>query len=230
MNENILEQGKKYLVSYLKGKRINYETIHLWRNSWEFIVLHSFRVEAYVNKILAMENHTLSLNETLIIRLAAILHDIGRIHTRQEHALLSKNIINDWLIQDVSISLSSNEADKLLYLIGKHSDKEDGNKDYSLNVLRDADILDEIGVMSIFMTSNWIDKKNPYFFQMLQDRVENYEINFCDNAFKLLKTESAKILLNEKKDFVTLFYNQLKDELSGTEMFGKVSIGDYYKD
>lgn len=229
MNENALELGRKFLATYLKGKKVDYETYHPWRNNWEFVLLHSFRVESYAKKILAMEKHGLSPNETLIIRLAAILHDIGRIITRENHAKLSKDIISEWLATEDSIKLTKEETSKLLYLIGKHSDKEDGDEDYSLKVVRDADILDEIGAISIFMASNWIDRGNPYFFELLQDRIEKREITFCNEGFKLIKTESAKIILQEKKDFITLFNNQLKDELIGTEVFGKTSIEDYYK-
>jgi HD superfamily phosphodiesterase len=230
MNENTLEEGKRFLISYLKDKNINYENIHPWRSSWEFIVLHSLRVEGYVKKILAGEGQVLSQEEVLTTRLAAILHDIGRIHRREDHALAGKNIIQYWLKENQEILNNIEDPDRLLFLIEKHSDKEDDESDYSLKVLRDADILDEIGVMSVFMASNWIDRSNPYFFQLLSGRVENFEIGFCDNGFRLLNTETAKSILFEKRKFIELLENQLKDELYGTEMFGSVSIADYFGD
>jgi HD superfamily phosphodiesterase len=230
MNENTLEQGKRFLISYLKDKNMDYETIHRWRCSWEFIVLHSLRVEGYVKKILAGEGQVLPQEQVLTIRLAAILHDIGRIHKREEHALVGKNIIHYWLRENQEILNSIKDPDKLLFLIERHSNKEDHESDYSLKVLRDADILDEIGVMSVFMASNWIDRSNPYFFQLLSDRVENFEIDFCDNGFRLLNTETAKSILYEKRKFIELLNKQLKDELYGTEMLGEVSIADYFGD
>lgn len=228
MDENILDEGKKFLVSYLKNKNIIYEVNHPWRKDWEFIVLHSLRVEGYVKKILNSERHNLSFDEVLTTRLAAILHDVGRIHKREGHALAGRDIIHDWLIEDKKLINSIYDFDRLLFLIEKHSDKEDDETDYCLKVLRDADILDEIGVMSIFMASNWIDRKNPYFFKLLSDRIDSFEIGFCEAQSKLLNTESAKLILNEKKKFITLFSNQLKDELYGTEMFGVVNIEDYF--
>lgn len=226
MNENILEEGKKFLISYLKGKSIDYETTHPWRKSWEFVVIHSLRVEGYVKRILDGENKTLSHDEVLLTRLAAILHDIGRIHQREGHALIGRDIVNDWLRKDHRILNSLKEPDRLLHFIERHSDKEDDEGDYCLNVLKDADILDEIGVISIFMASNHIDKSNPYFFKLLHDRVGSFEIDFCDKGFRLLNTETAKLILDEKKKFITLFNNQLKDELYGTEIFGEVNIED----
>ena len=227
MNENVLDEGKKFLISYLKDKDIDYEINHPWRKSQKFIVLHSLRVDGYVKKILEYEKHDLSNDEVLITRLAAILHDIGRIHKREGHALLGREIIDGWMRENQTISKSIKDSNRLLYLIERNSNKEEDEADYCLKVLRDADVLDEIGVMSIFMASNWIDRSNPYFFKLLSDRVENFEISFCENGFKLLNTESAKLILNEKKKFITIFNAQLKDELCGTEMFGQINIEDY---
>jgi uncharacterized protein len=230
MDESILEVGKKFLVSYLKDKTINYDCVIPWRNSWEFIVLHSLRVEGYVNKLLASENHDLTQDEVIITHLAAILHDVGRVHQREEHALLGKNIVQAWLNENETVAKNIKDIDRLLYLIEKHSSKEDEDTDYCLKILRDADILDEIGVMSIFMSSTTIDRSNPYFFKLLRDRVESFEINFCDDELKLLNTETAKVILREKKKFIIDFNKQLKDELYGTENFGEVNIEDYFHD
>lgn len=228
MNEYTLEEGKRFLIAYLKDKSIDYENIHPWRNTWEFIVLHSLRVEGYVKKILAGEGIALSDEEVLITRLAAILHDIGRIHKREEHALVGKDIIHCWLRENQETLNSISDPDRLLYLIERHSNKEEDDSDYCLKVLRDADVLDEIGVISVFMASNWIDRSNPYFFQLLLDRLEKFEIDFCDNGFKLLNTETAKSILVEKRNFIELLNKQLKDELYGTEMLGEVRIEDYF--
>jgi uncharacterized protein len=228
MNEYTLEEGKRFLIAYLKDKSIDYENIHPWRNTWEFIVLHSLRVEGYVKKILAGEGVALSDEEVLITRLAAILHDIGRIHKREEHALVGKDIINNWLRENQETLNSISDPERLLYLIERHSNKEEDDSDYCLKVLRDADILDEIGVISVFMASNWIDRSNPYFFQLLLDRLENFEIDFCDKGFKLLNTETAKLILAEKRSFIERLNKQLKDELYGTEMLGEVSIEEYF--
>lgn len=228
MDESILEIGKRFLVSYLKGRTINYDCVIPWRNSWEFIVLHSLRVEGYVKKLLESENHDLTQDEVIMTHLAAILHDVGRVHQRQEHALLGRNIVQAWLKENETVAKNIKDIDRLLYLIEKHSNKEDGDADYALKILRDADILDEIGAMSIFMSSTTIDRSNPYFFKLLRDRVESFEINFWDDEFKLLNTETAKVILREKKKFIVDFNKQLKEELYGTENFGEVNIEDYF--
>lgn len=228
MKEHILDQGRKFLISYIKDKEVNHDRVHLWRNNWEFIGLHSFRVESYVNKILGRENRGLSEGEIILTRLATILHDIGRIIKKEGHALKGREIVHNWLKENPSIYNSMEEPNRLLYLIEKHSNKREDEEDYCLKVLRDADILDEIGVLSIFMASNWIDKRDPYFFQKLQDRIGNFEIDFIDRGFKLLNTDGAKSILKEKREFIVKFNEQLKDELIGTEMFGQVNLEDYF--
>jgi HD superfamily phosphodiesterase len=224
MDKNILDNGKQFLIDYLKNKKMDYATIHPWRNSWEFIVLHSFRVEGYVIKILEKEKHNLTNEEILMTQLAAVLHDVGRIYTRENHALLSKNIVSEWLENNESIREVIEDKDRLLTLIEKHSNKEEYKEDFCLRVLRDADVLDEIGAMSIFMSSNWLDRSNPYFFNQLQERVEDFEISFCKNGYNLLNTETAKLILDEKTRFVTNFNEHLKDELFGTEIYGQTAI------
>jgi uncharacterized protein len=80
------------MVDCLKGKHNDFETKHPWRKDWEFAVLHSLHVEAYVLRILAYENHTLTKHEITLLRLAAILHDIARIDNRENHAQLGAEV------------------------------------------------------------------------------------------------------------------------------------------
>jgi HD superfamily phosphodiesterase len=228
MSEEILFEAKRFIVNYLKGKKCEYEQIHPWRKPWEFVALHSFRVEAYVIKLLEMERHNLSQDEIILTRLAAILHDIGRIQQREDHAILGGNIVADWIQSNNAFHASNIECNRLLYLIEKHSNKEEKDEDYCLRILKDADILDEIGIISIFMASSWIDRGNPYFFSLLNQRVENREIEFCNEAYGLLNTESAKEILLQKKEFIDKFCSQLHEELDGTNEFGKVSLEDYF--
>ena len=53
-------------------------------------------------------------------------------------------------------------------------------------------------------------------------------MRYCDDEYRLLKTKSAKLILGEKRKFITLFNHQLKEEIYGTEIFGEVSIEDYF--
>jgi HD superfamily phosphodiesterase len=228
MREELLFETKRLLVNYLKGMKCEYEQIHPWRESWEFVVLHSLRVEAYVVKLLEMERHSLSQDEIILTRLAAILHDVGRMQSREEHGNRGRRIVEGWLKSHVTFLPPNIDCNRLFDLIEKHSNKDEKDEDYCSRILKDADILDEIGVMSIFMASSWIDRGNPYFFSLLNERVEEKEIGFCDKMYSTLNTESAKKIVLQRKEFINSFCSQLQEEVEGTAEFGKVSLEDYF--
>jgi hypothetical protein len=48
MSISILDNARVYLVKCLKDRQNSFETKHPWRKDWEFAVLHSLRVESYV--------------------------------------------------------------------------------------------------------------------------------------------------------------------------------------
>lgn len=215
MKNDILLEARKFLVSYLRDRQCEHETIHLWRKDWKFVVYHSFRVDSYVMKILKGEDHKLSRKEIELIRIAALLHDVGRIKDRENHAQTGRIIVKEWLDKNDQISSQIHNIEKLLYMIETHSNKDSLENDFSTNVLKDADILDEIGVLSIFMASNHLDKSSSFFFDDLLERVEGFEMDFCDKKMIKLKTSTAKKILKKKKDFIILFSNQLSSELEG---------------
>lgn len=146
----------------------------------------------------------------------------------ENHAILGRNVVADWIQSNNAFHASDIDCNRLLYLIEKHSNKEEKDEDYCSRILKDADILDEIGIISIFMASSWIDRGNPYFFSLLNQRVENREIEFCNEAYGLLNTESAKEILQQKKEFIDKFCSQLHEEIDGTNEFGKESLEDYF--
>jgi len=83
MSEILLNEARNFLIASLRGKKANYETLSPWRKNWEFVVLHSFRVENYVLRILEGERQAISKSESLVLQLAAILHDVGRIEKKK---------------------------------------------------------------------------------------------------------------------------------------------------
>ena len=219
MKVDVLESGKDFLISYLRDLKVNYEVIYPWRGDWRFVVLHSLRVENYARRIIALDKNHLAQEEVLITRLACILHDIGRIHQRENHALISKAIVSSWLNDNGDIKRQIPDVNYLLSLIENHSNKSANDIDYCSMVLKDADLLDEIGVMSIFMSANWLDNTNGLFFSSLNKRIINKELSFCDETKAMLKTRTAQLIINQKKAFIEQFINQLEAELCDLEEY-----------
>lgn len=213
MPTDILDEARLYLVHYLQGKHNMSESRHPWRRGWEFAVLHSLRVESYVTRILASESHRLSEGEVILIRLAAILHDLGRLEKREEHARLGAEIAQKWLMDSSGSALSADDLERVVEMIAGHSNKADPEPDPSKAILKDADTLDEIGVMSIFMAANWVETDSPFFFHDLRQRLIDVEIPFCERKLAILNTKGAKEILLEKKAFMQTFISQITDEV-----------------
>ena len=213
MPNNILEQARLFLLNYFRDRRNPFESRHPWRRDWEFAVLHSLRVESYAARILVRENHSLSTEEVTLLRLAAILHDIGRLEKREEHAKLGAEIAKKWLVEASSHSLSLNDVERVAEMIADHSNKTGPEPDYSKAVLKDSDTLDEIGMMSVFMAANWVDARSPFFFHDLRQRLIDVEIPYCERKLGILSTKGAREILQKRKAFLENFIAQISDEL-----------------
>jgi hypothetical protein len=98
-------------------------------------------------------------------------------------------------------------------MIASHSDKTSPEPDYSKAVLKDADTLDEIGMMSVFMAANWVDTQSPFFFHDLRQRLLDVEIPYCEKKLGVLNTRAAREILQERKAFLENFAAQIDDEL-----------------
>jgi uncharacterized protein len=217
MTKDILEESKEFLKTYTDGKVNEYETVHPWRKDSEHVLMHSLRVHSLALKILENERSRLSEDDAVLIQVAAILHDIGKYERKENHAEKSAEIVSEWLSKNPHLTEQIHSVDKLIAIIEDHSNKKVPEEDLSYAILKDADILDEIGVLSIFMASNWIDRSNPFFFNELHGRLKTFELSYCDKQMKRLNTDSAKGILQEKIDFINAFIQQLGSELNGTE-------------
>ena len=213
MPTTIFDEAREYLVTFLKGKANGLESRHPWRKDWNFMVLHCLRVETYVMRLLAEEEHHLTENERTSLQVAAILHDIGRLEKTENHAKTGAEIAGRWLRADPIGRLQPTEIERVVELIADHSNKDQREPDIAKAMLKDADILDEIGAMSIFMAGNWLDRESSFFFYHLQQRLVDVEIPFCDRQLPRLTTPAAKKILNHKKTFIANFIAQLSDEL-----------------
>lgn len=211
MNADILEIARAHLVTALRGKTNAVEAHHPWRRDWGVVVLHSLRVEQYVLKILDRQPHNLGVADVRLLRLAAILHDIARLDDPPHHAALGAIIAKRWLVAQGSLSTA--DIDRVTDLIATHSAKHGRDDDFGRGVLKDADTLDEIGLMSVFMAGNWIDHESVFFFHDLRERLIEREIPFCDDKLAILNTPAAREILLEKRDFVLRAIAQLTEEL-----------------
>ena len=211
MTADILREARLFLVESLKGQ-INPETTHAWRKDWRYVVLHTLRVERTILKILTHEQRDIPAVELEQLQLAAVLHDIGKFMDRELHAQAGVEIAREWLREKL---LPTDYIDCVVELVTTHSNKTGNEPDFCKAILQDADVLDEIGALSLYMMPNWVDQTSPFYLNLLHDRILEYELPFCESKMQILNTAGAKTILQERKDFLENFAAQMREELSG---------------
>ncbi|GFP75808.1 HD domain-containing protein [Clostridium fungisolvens] len=213
MNLNLIEEAKNYLEAFMKDKVVEYEVIHPWRRDSKYIVRHCYRVCSIAMEIINNYETELSSKDIELIQVAAILHDLGKVYSRGEHAEKSGEIVEHWLELNPNIDELVEDKKRLISIIKDHSNKGIKDDDLLSSILKDADLLDEIGAMSIFMASNKLNRQTPYFFDELYKILKEDELNYCYKELSKLQTEAAKKILMRKIEFINSFVTELEYEL-----------------
>lgn len=215
----IIDHCIKYLIGEVEGKKIKVESLHPWRKDALHILQHSLRVKSYTELITESENIILDNIDKVALPVAAILHDIGNVQGKYEHAKKGVDMIQPFLETTFN---DRDVIDRINELIMNHSNKKERSKDQVLNILVDADLLDEIGMQSVMMCSNWLDKDTAFFFQDFQNRIKEKELDFIEDTLSVTHFESSKKMLQEKTQFVKSIIVQLE-----TENYGSLSRETY---
>ncbi|GKU24631.1 HD domain-containing protein [Clostridium folliculivorans] len=213
MSINLIDEAKKYLETFMKDKVVDYEVTHPWRRDSKYIVLHCYRVCSIAMEVVNNYEIELSLVDIDLLKVAAILHDIGKVYSRDNHAEKSGEIVENWLEINPNIAELVGDKKRLINIIKDHSNKGRKDDDLLSSILKDADLLDEIGAMSIFMASNRLNKETPCFFDELHIKLKEDELNYCYTELSKLQTQAAKEILLRKIKFINSFVTELEYEL-----------------
>jgi putative nucleotidyltransferase with HDIG domain len=215
MKDLVCSEARNLLINYLKNNVGNYPNGHLKKDNWMFAVKHSFRVEAIANKI-AESFNDLQEKEILTLKVAAILHDIGNVVQREDHGKIGAEIVDKLFESTEYINTSGIDKKKLITIIAGHSNKEnDSDRDIISVILKDADILDQIGAMSILMHSTKHNYNEYGFYQGVLGDISKKELEYCEEQYSLLRTSAAKQIMEQKINFIKGFKKQLEFELLG---------------
>lgn len=212
---DILDQFREFLVSYLRGKESPVKRSYPWKESWEYIVAHSLRVEQYAVQLFEAEGG-LREEDELLVRAAALMHDIGSLDDRRNHARVGARIVRNWCFNKPIIEEYLN-IKTLTSMVGSHRKKDGKEKKLTMAILKDADILDELGAMSIFMIAHQINPDSHDYYAQILKYMEKDEFAFIRKQQSRLSTRSAHEILERKFNFVKGFALQLKEELMGTD-------------
>lgn len=207
----ITNRAIKTCIDLVKDHEIGFRKDHPWRKSGLHALQHGLRVAAIAEDI-AKENELPEASITML-KVCGILHDVGYIKTYNEHGYNSMIMVSDFLDKE----FNKEEADLCKEIIKHHSNKSENITGNVLeHIFKDADLIDEYGVQSLMMCSNWVDHKTPFYFKALEARIGEKELAFGDKVYDMLKTEAGKTLFKRKIDFVKTLKGQLADENKGS--------------
>ncbi|MBN2794025.1 MAG: HD domain-containing protein [Clostridia bacterium] len=208
----IIDEAIAFVILKVKDKKLDFESSHPWRTPGLHILQHGLRVKALAEEIYKSEKNSIDENEFLMMQVACILHDIGTVEGKNLHAeksaVLSKGFLEQHFNEEV--------VKRILFWIEKHSDKSEIHEDEILKFIKDADIIEEFGVQSVLMSSNWINRETAFFFHDLEERMHTKEIAFGYKLIEIAQTKSGKSIIEKKLRFMEEMINQLAYENRGS--------------
>lgn len=153
------------------------------------------------------------LNANLkVLRIAALLHDIGRIQEKKDkrkrnHADISAELAKHFLASD-QYKLTQNEIDKIIHCIQAHSySNELVPETLEAKILSDADKLDALGAIGLYRTIGFTILRNGG----LDDVIEHLENKIMKLKNQLFLDISQKIA-ESREEIIISFYNKIKEQ------------------
>ena len=191
---NVIEFVRQQIAD--NGRPPNYP----FRNRFE----HTMRVYRWAIKLQAKVGGDLE-----IIALAALLHDVGWEEGR-EHGEVGAEIAVEYLD---SIGLQTEKIKRIGEIIQVHDDK-DTKRELSLEcqVVMDADLLDEVGAISILWDSMATACEDNANYKKAYYRIKEF---YKGNQPKIrrCKTDAARMEFKRRMDMIEIFLTQLEKEL-----------------
>ena len=208
----IIEKADNFILNLFKDKLPNSFTYHNYT--------HSKRVFKSINEII--ENTEVSEKDALILRLAALLHDTGYIHTRDGHEEESVKIAKEFLAKE-NVEKDIIEGVENCIMATKFKDDPKGKLE---EMIRDADA-SHFGKEYFKEASEFL--RQEYLLQDIEEytprewRDENIKVlsekhqYYSDYALKNWQKEKennlADLLKDRKKDKKKLKKEELKAQL-----------------
>lgn len=165
---------------------------------------HIMRVYRWAIKLQAKEGGDLE-----VITLAALLHDVGWDEERP-HEEVSAEMAVEYLVEQ---EFDETKIGRIGDIIMRHNDK-DTEDELSLEcrVVMDADLLDEVGAMSVLWDSMATACEEDPSYKKAYYRIKNfYQIN--QPKIRRCKTEAGRLEYMKRMRCIEEYLNQLEREL-----------------
>lgn len=162
---------------------------------------HALRVREWGKKIAAQEGA-----DSLIVELAAILHDIGRSGTVAKTHAESSSALASGILKKCGYSDSVVERVKEAIL--SHSREGYEPETLEAKILYDADKLDFVGPMGIARLFAWAGKEGKAFFGL--NSCEEFHRERMCHYIEHLHTQTARELFEPLSQFSEYFWSELE--------------------
>jgi uncharacterized protein len=172
--------------------------------------IHGFK---HVERVLKLSSEIGAvLNANLpVIKIAALLHDVGRSLKKEEevknHAEISAEIAENFIIKN-NFDITIEDVENILHCIRAHSFSNDLEPiTLEAKILSDADKLDALGAIGLYRTIGFTISRN----RGLDDVIEHLENKILKLKNRLYLDISKEIAKSREK-LIIKFYNEIKEE------------------
>ncbi|NVM16434.1 MAG: HD domain-containing protein [Candidatus Lokiarchaeota archaeon] len=147
-----------------------------------------------------------------ILKIASLLHDIGRIQEKKDkqnrnHAHISAELAKEFLASNQN-DLTQNEIEKITHCIQAHSYSNNlVPESLEAKILSDADKLDALGAIGLYRTIGLTILRNGG----LDDVIEHLENKILKLKNRLFLDISKEIASSREKIIIN-FYNKIKEQ------------------
>ena len=173
-----------------------------FRNRYE----HSVRVYKWAQR-LAVDFKDINLDICLT---ACIFHDVGYAYGKDDHAISSAKIFNEY-VKDKNFD--KDFIDEVEWIIINHSDKSllQTTTNHNFIIVLEADLLDEEGALGILWDLLAAGKKDVSSYYLALEELSKHSSHILGQDMMVSKT--AKMYWNSKKKLVRDFMDQIKEDL-----------------
>ena len=171
--------------------------------------VHGFSHTERVHELSIQIGKNLGAN-LFILRISALLHDVGRIRERnsslkENHADLSAKMASQFL-NTLNFKISEKDKLNIIHCIRAHSFSNNiVPKTLEAKILSDADKLDALGAIGLYRTIGFTIKKKGGIDQVIE-HLENKILKLRDR----LHLEKSREIADERKKIIWDFYNEIK--------------------
>jgi len=174
--------------------------------------LHGFKHVERVHNLCVEIGTALNAN-LLTIKIAALLHDVGRIYEKKNdaknHAEISAEMAEKFF-QKTNFNIAIDNIENIIHSIRAHSFSNNINPEtLEAKILSDADKLDALGAIGLYRTIIYSFKLKNGGIEKVIEHLEKKIIKLKDRMYLDISKEIAK----ERQKIILDFYYEIKKEV-----------------